>query len=99
MSFKLLRNREVRNLSEGNVSAKAQAQATARATVLTDEITLEKAKPQDRNLPMQRVTHTPGGLQDALRSSSKGSWKFALFPLGFAALILLLTLAFGLFVR
>lgn len=36
-------------------------------------------------MTMPKITHTPSGLQDALRSSDKGSWKFVLLPLGFAA--------------
>jgi hypothetical protein len=72
------------------VSAKLKATVLATAP---HQATSNENAPRDRIVTMRRTTHTSSGLQDALRSSSKGSWKFALLPLGFAVLILIVMLA------
>jgi hypothetical protein len=78
------------------VSAQLQAAATARAAAQATaqpQATSNEALPRDRVVTMHRTTHTPSGLQEALRSSGKGSWKFALLPLGLGLLILIVMLA------
>lgn len=44
-------------------------------------------------MTMPRTTHSASGLQEALRSAGKGSWKLALVPLGLGLLILIAMVA------
>jgi hypothetical protein len=69
---------------------------TARATAPTHPTSHDAIVTRDKVVTMPRMIHTTSGLQDALRSSGKGSWKFTLVPLGFAALILIAMLVVAL---
>jgi len=71
--------------------------ATARAPAPSNNtVSQDIAVTEDKVVTMRRLTHTASGLQEALRSSGKGSWKFTLLPLGFGALILVVMIALAL---